>query len=91
MIQTRHEGGAAFMAMGYAQSSDKTGVFAVVPGPGLLNAMGAVCTAEGANTPVLGITGQIPSDQIGLNYGIAHELRDQLAMSRGRCRLGQAR
>ena len=83
MIQTRHEGGAAFMAMGYAQSSDKTGVFAVVPGPGLLNAMGAVCTAEGANTPVLGITGQIPSDQIGLNYGIAHELRDQLAMSRG--------
>jgi len=83
MIQTRHEGGAAFMAMGYAQSSDKTGVFAVVPGPGLLNAMGAVCTAEGANTPVLGLTGQIPSDQIGLNYGIAHELRDQLAMSRG--------
>lgn len=83
MIQTRHEGGAAFMAMGYAQSSDKTGVFAVVPGPGLLNAMGAVCTAEGANTPVLGLTGQIPSYQIGLNYGIAHELRDQLAMSRG--------
>ncbi len=83
VIQTRHEGGAAFMAMGYAQSSDRTGAFAVVPGPGLLNAMGAVCTAEGTNTPVLGITGQIPSDQIGLNYGIAHELRDQLATSRG--------
>ncbi|MEM7270035.1 MAG: thiamine pyrophosphate-dependent enzyme, partial [Pseudomonadota bacterium] len=83
VIQTRHEQGAAFMAMGYAQSSEKTGVFAVVPGPGLLNAMAAVCTAEGANTPVLGLTGQIPSYQIGLNYGIAHELRDQIAMSRG--------
>ena len=27
MIHTRHEQGAAFMAMGYAQSSDRTGCF----------------------------------------------------------------
>ncbi|MCP5149810.1 MAG: hypothetical protein H6983_22920 [Ectothiorhodospiraceae bacterium] len=83
LVHTRHEQGSAFMAMGYAQSSERTGVFAVVPGPGLLNAMAAVSTAVACNTPVLGITGQIPSYQIGLNYGIAHELRDQLAMSRG--------
>jgi acetolactate synthase-1/2/3 large subunit len=83
VLHTRHEQGAAFMAMGYAQASDKTGVFAVVPGPGLLNAMSAVSTAVATNTPVLGITGQIPSPQIRMGYGIAHELRDQLAMSAG--------
>lgn len=37
VIHTRHEQGAAYMAMGYAQSSDRTGTFVVVPGPGLLN------------------------------------------------------
>lgn len=83
LIHTRHEQGAAFMAMGYAQASDRTGVFAVVPGPGLLNSMAAVSTAVAANTPVLGITGQIPSHQIREGLGIAHELRDQLAMSAG--------
>ena len=83
MVHTRHEQGAAFMALGYAQASDKTGVFAVVPGPGLLNAMAAVSTAVAANAPVLGITGQIPSYQIGRGFGMAHELRDQLAMSAG--------
>lgn len=83
VVHNRHEQGSAFMAMGYAQSSDETGVFVVVPGPGLFNAMAAVSTAVAANTPVLGITGQIPSNQIGLNYGIAHEVRDQLASSAG--------
>lgn len=83
VLHTRHEQGAAFMAMGYAQASDRTGVFAVVPGPGLLNAMSAVSTAVATNTPVLGITGQIPSPQIQMGYGIAHELRDQLGMSAG--------
>lgn len=83
VVHTRHEQGSAFMAQGYAQSTGKTGVFAVVPGPGLLNAMAAVSTAEACNAPVLGITGQIPSHQIGQGLGIAHELRDQLAMSAG--------
>lgn len=83
VLHTRHEQGAAFMAMGYAQACDRTGVFAVVPGPGLLNAMSAVSTAVATNTPILGITGQIPSPQIRMGYGIAHELRDQLAMSAG--------
>ena len=83
MVHTRHEQGSAFMAMGYAQASDRTGVFAVVPGPGLLNGMAAVSTAVSANVPLLGITGQIPSYQIGQGLGLAHELRDQMAMSAG--------
>ena len=72
VIHTRHEQGAAFMAMGYAQASGKPGVFAVVPGPGLLNSLTAVATAASANLPLLGLTGQIPSDQIGQNFGMAH-------------------
>ncbi len=82
-LHTRHEQGAAFMAMGYAQVSGRTGVFAAVPGPGLLNAMAAVSTAVAGGLPVLGLTGQIPSYQIGQGLGMAHELRDQLAAARG--------
>ena len=82
-VHTRHEQGAAFMAMGYAQATGRVGVFTAVPGPGMLNAMAAVSTAVAAGQPVLCITGQIPSYQIGEELGIAHELRDQLAVSRG--------
>lgn len=80
---TRHEQGAAYMALGYAQASGKVGVFVVVPGPGILNATAALSTAVGSNVPVLGLTGQIPSYQIGLGLGIPHELRDQQMALRG--------
>jgi len=80
---TRHEQGCAYMAMGYAQASGKVGVFAVVPGPGILNASAALSTAAGSNVPVLGLTGQIPSYQIGKGLGIPHELRDQTMALQG--------
>ncbi len=80
---TRHEQGSAYMALGYAQASGKVGVFAVVPGPGILNATAALATAAGSNVPVLALTGQIPSRQIGLGLGIPHELRDQEMALRG--------
>ncbi|MBT8446550.1 MAG: hypothetical protein KJO38_05355, partial [Gammaproteobacteria bacterium] len=47
LVHTRHEQGAAYMAYGYARSTGRTGVFAVVPGPGLLNCGAALCTAWG--------------------------------------------
>jgi len=80
---TRHEQGCAYMAMGYAQASGRVGAFAVVPGPGILNAAAALSTAAGSNLPVLALTGQIPSRQIGLGLGIPHELRDQEMALRG--------
>jgi acetolactate synthase I/II/III large subunit len=80
---TRHEQGAAYMALGYAQASGKVGVFAVVPGPGIMNATAALATAAGSNVPVLGLTGQIPSHQIGKRLGIPHEIRDQETALRG--------
>jgi len=83
VIHTRHEQGAAYMALGYAQSTGKVGTCIVVPGPGVLNTGAALSTAAGSNVPVLCLTGQIPSYQIGLGLGIPHEIRDQLQAMRG--------
>ena len=80
LIVTRHEQGAGYMAFGYAQSTGKIGVYCVVPGPGLLNSTAALCTAH--NTPVLCITGQVPSKFLGVGHGMLHELADQLGILR---------
>jgi acetolactate synthase I/II/III large subunit len=82
VIHTRHEQGAAYMAYGYARSSGKVGAYAVVPGPGLLNTTAALSTAYATNTPVLCISGQIPSDLIGRGFGLLHEIPDQLGILR---------
>lgn len=78
-IGTRHEQAAAYMAYGYAKSTGRPGVYSVVPGPGVLNTMAALCTAWGANVPVLCVTGQIPRDAMGKLRGHLHELPDQIA------------
>lgn len=80
LIHTRHEQGVAYMAYGYAKSTGKVGTYAVVPGPGLLNSSGALCTAWANFAPVLCISGQIPSTAIGKGYGDLHEINDQLGM-----------
>jgi acetolactate synthase I/II/III large subunit len=81
-ITTRHEQAAGYLAFGYAKSSGKAGVFSVVPGPGVLNAGAAMCTALGACTPMLCLTADIPAPFIGRGRGILHELPDQLATLR---------
>ncbi|MDA5192695.1 thiamine pyrophosphate-dependent enzyme [Govanella unica] len=78
-IGTRHEQGAAYMAFGYARSTGRPSVYTVVPGPGLLNTTAAICTAYACNSPVMCLTGQIPSTSIGKGIGELHELPDQLA------------
>src|SRR5246127_916026 len=82
VIHTRHEQGVAYMAYGYARSSGKVGAYAVVPGPGLLNTTAALSTAYATNTPVLCISGQIPSELIGRGFGLLHEIPDQLGILR---------
>ena len=82
-IVNRHEQGAGYMAYGYAKSTGKVGAYTVVPGPGLLNSGAALCTAYGANTPIICITGNIMSHLIGKGRGQLHELPDQLALMRG--------
>lgn len=73
----RHEQAAAYMAMGASNSTGKPSCFAVVPGPGILNTTAALCTAMGTCSPILGLTGQVPSTFYGEGRGHLHELRDQ--------------
>ncbi len=76
-VTPRHEQATSYMADGYARTSGREGVCMVVPGPGLLNAMAGLSTAYACNSPVLCITGQIPSHQIGQGLGMLHEVPGQ--------------
>src|SRR5947209_6026390 len=76
-IHTRHEQGAAYMALGAALATGKPQVYSVVPGPGLLNSAAALLTAYGMNAPVLALIGQISQSAIGRGLGHLHEIRDQ--------------
>jgi len=76
-VHTRHEQGAAYMALGAALATGKPQVYSVVPGPGLLNSSAALLTAFSMNAPVLALIGQIPQAAIGRGLGHLHEIRDQ--------------
>ena len=76
-VHTRHEQGAAYMALGAALATGKPQAYAVVPGPGLLNSAAALLTAYAMNAPVLALVGQIPDADIGSGLGHLHEIRDQ--------------
>ena len=76
-VHTRHEQGAAYMALGAALATGTPQAFAVVPGPGLLNASAALLTAYSMNAPVLALVGQIPDRDIGRKLGQLHEINDQ--------------
>ena len=78
LISTRHEQTTAYMADGYARVARKPGVALVVPGPGALNASAAIGTAYASSSPVLLISGQIPSGSIGKGEGQLHEVEEQL-------------
>jgi acetolactate synthase I/II/III large subunit len=73
----RHEQAAAFMADGYARATGRPGVSMAVCGPGVFNAATPLCTAFTDSTPLLLISGQVPSKGRGLRSGYYHE-NDQL-------------
>lgn len=79
-IVTRHEQGAAYMALGAAQATGRPQAYCVVPGQGLLNASAAHATAFGVSARVAGIIGQIPEAYEGKGLGLLHELDDQMAI-----------
>jgi acetolactate synthase-1/2/3 large subunit len=82
VYQVRHEQAASYMADGYSRASGRIGCFAVVPGPGVLNAGAGLATAWACCSKVLGLAGQLPSTSIGRGHGALHELRDQTAVLR---------
>ena len=82
VLHTRHEQGAAYMALGQALATGGHGVYSVVPGPGVLNTTAALATAWALNARVFCLTGQIPSGSIGRGAGVLHEIPDQLGILR---------
>ncbi len=79
-VHTRHEQGAAYMALGAAMATGKPAACSVVPGVGFLNASAALCTAWSVNAKVLAMAGQNPVPTIGRGFGLLHEIPDQLAI-----------
>lgn len=82
VIHTRHEQGAAYMALGAALACGRPQAFAVVPGPGMLNAASGLLTAYSMDAPLLALVGQIPQAAIDRGFGHLHELHDQLGVLR---------
>jgi acetolactate synthase-1/2/3 large subunit len=82
VIHPRHEQTAAYMALGAALVTGRPQAFAVVPGPGILNASAALLLAYGMCAPVLAIVGQIPSFAIDHGHGHLHEIHDQIGLLR---------
>ena len=64
-VLVRHEQGASHMADGYARASGKVGVCIATSGPGALNLATGLCTAMMDSTPMVVITGQVPSGVLG--------------------------
>jgi acetolactate synthase-1/2/3 large subunit len=64
-ILVRHEQGAAHMADGYARACGRPGVVFATSGPGALNLVTGLCTAYMDSVPMIAITGQVISTQVG--------------------------
>ncbi len=64
-ILARHEQGAAHMADGYARVTGKVGVCLATSGPGATNLVTGLATAFMDSSPIVAITGQVPSTMIG--------------------------
>jgi len=82
VIHSRHEQGAAYMAMGAALATGKPQACCLVPGVGFLNAAAALATAYSTNAPVLTLLAHIALNQIGRGYGALHEVVDQTPILR---------
>lgn len=61
----RHEQGAIHAAEGFARASGKTGVVIATSGPGAMNLVTGLNDALMDSTPIVAITGQVPSTLLG--------------------------
>ena len=65
-IVAAFEGGAAYMADGYARASGNLGVCFGIGGPGVLNMTTALAAARADRTPVLAISGEVARSWEGM-------------------------
>ena len=64
-VLTRHEQGATHSAQGFARISGKVGVAIATSGPGATNLVTGLADAQIDSTPMVCITGQVPSSLLG--------------------------
>ena len=64
-VLARHEQGAGHMAEGYAMATGKVGVAMATSGPGATNLITPLQNAKMDSTPLVAITGQVPTGAIG--------------------------
>ncbi|MDA8018332.1 MAG: biosynthetic-type acetolactate synthase large subunit [Thermoanaerobaculia bacterium] len=64
-VLCRHEQGATHMADGYARASGRPGVVLATSGPGATNLVTGLGTAMMDSSPVVCITGQVPTTAMG--------------------------
>src|SRR6201985_1992929 len=73
LVHVRHEGGAVHMADAPGRLTGEPGIALVTGGPGHANAVGALFTALGAESPVVLLSGHAPNSQLGT--GAFQEMR----------------
>ena len=73
LIHTRHEGAAVHMADAWARLTGEVGIALVTGGPGHANALGALYTAQMAESPIVLLSGHAPNGQLGT--GAFQEMR----------------
>ena len=59
-----NEQGCSFAANGYARTSGKLGVYFTTSGPGAVNALGGLADAWFDGVPVMGICGNVPTNEM---------------------------
>jgi thiamine pyrophosphate-dependent acetolactate synthase large subunit-like protein len=79
-ILCRHEASATHMADGHARSGKGVGVVIASTGPGATYTISPLMEAWYSCSPVIVITSNIASDQIGRGLGALHELNNQDAL-----------
>ena len=72
-ILARHEQGAAHAAEGYARASGRAGVCIATSGPGATNLVTGIANAYMDSSPIVALTGQVPSSGINTSYMIGRD------------------
>jgi acetolactate synthase-1/2/3 large subunit len=72
-ILARHEQGAVHAAEGYARASGRPGVCMATSGPGATNLVTGIANAYMDSSPLIALTGQVPSSAVNSSYMIGRD------------------
>ncbi len=72
-ILARHEQCAAHEAEGYARASGRAGVCMATSGPGATNLVTGIANAYMDSSPIIALTGQVPSSGVNTTYMIGRD------------------